>query len=122
MKKILIASIAALSLASCAKTKYIATNGDHHYKQLRTYKEVVVYMDKSEVPADVERIGLITCKKGKQNKAFKRAKAMAASKGANAILFTSGRELNGGEKMGNLFLWPGAFKARWKFFALKSKE
>ena len=121
MKKILLIIPIAFLFTSCFKTKFIATDGITRHMPVPNYKKVVVYMQVSEVPENCERVGLITSRKRKTNKAFRNAKKAAADHGATSILFTDGRELNGGERMANIFLWPGTFKAKWKFIALKEK-
>lgn len=102
--------------------RFISTNG----KEVKLKKvsraevdAVKIYLMESEIPADAERIGVILNGAKRQEDALIQSKKLAARAGGKAIYLQSGKEISGGQKMVNTFLWSGAFKAKWVFYVYR---
>lgn len=122
MKQLLtIAFIFVFGVTWSGENKFISTSGEKKLskRNKEAEKNMIIYLDKNEVPTNAERIGIIYNTEKDQETAFAQVKALAARTGANALLFVGGKEVTAGQKVFNTLVWPGSFKARWNFIVFQ---
>jgi hypothetical protein len=97
---------------------------NYHYEKLSTREfqpiprsQVVMYLDKDQLPKNSENIGVIMAKTNNKRRAIRKAKKYAAAHGANGIYWQSKSDISRGEKVMNSLLATG-FKGEYTLIAI----